>query len=117
MPWKAPAFSSKLNCGGPAFADWLADTASKSRDLPCGDFYADWALANFGSEAAGDIARLFTAIDGKVPVAPADGCPVGELTPNATPWSTLAAQYAFVDDFGHAPRPCRVRGPVAAGAG
>jgi hypothetical protein len=105
---EGPAFSGKLNCGGAAFADWLADTASQSRGLPCGDFYADWARANFGSEAAGDIARLFTALDGKVPVAPADGCPVGELTPNATPWSTLAPQYAFVDDF--AKLRARVRG-------
>ena len=96
---EGPGFSSKFNCGGPAIADWQADTASKPRDLPCGDFYADWSLANFGPEAAGDIAKLFTALDGKVPLAPADGCPVGELTPNATPWSTLAAQYAFVDDF------------------
>jgi hypothetical protein len=51
---------------------------------------------------------LFTALDGKVPLAPADGCPVGELTPNATPWSALAAQYAFVDDF--AKLRARVRG-------
>jgi hypothetical protein len=105
---EGPAFSSKLNCGGPASGDWLADTASQARDLPCGDFYADWALANFGPQAADDIARLFTALDGKVPLAPADGCPVGELTPNATPWSALAAQYAFVDDF--AKLRARVRG-------
>ena len=103
-----PGFSSKLNCGGPAVGDWQADTAGKPRDLPCDDFYADWALANFGAEAAGDIAKLFTAIDGKVPLAPADGCPVGELSPNATPWSALAAQYAFVDEL--AKLRARVRG-------
>ena len=105
---EGPGFTSKLNCGGPAVGDWQADTAGKPRDLPCDDFYADWARANFGAEAAGDIAKLFAAIDGKVPVAPADGCPVGELTPNATPWSTVAAQYAFVDDFANLR--ARVRG-------
>ena len=36
------------------------------RSLPCDDFYADWARANFGQE---DIGKIFAAIDGKVPPA------------------------------------------------
>lgn len=75
--------------------NYLAD-APRPRYLPCGDFYADWALANFGSEATGEIAKVFTAIDGKVPLAAADGCPVGPLSPDATPWATVAVRFAFV---------------------
>ncbi|MCX6877945.1 MAG: malectin domain-containing carbohydrate-binding protein [Verrucomicrobia bacterium] len=103
-----PGFTSKLNCGGPASNEWQADTAGNPRNLPCDDFYADWALANFGPEAAADIATIFTRIDGRVPWATADGCPVGPLTPNATPWSKESAQFAFVDDF--AKLRARVRG-------
>jgi len=48
-----PGFTSKINCGGGAYMGWLADAGASAgavpRDLPCGDFYADWALANFGS--------------------------------------------------------------------
>jgi len=92
-----PGFSSKINCGGGAYMGWLADAGAVSRDLPCGDFYADWALANFGSEAAAGIAKVFTDIDGRVPLATTDGCPVGALTPDATPWAAVAARFAFVE--------------------
>jgi hypothetical protein len=96
---EGPGFSGKFNCGGPAVGEWQADTAGKPRNLPCDDFYADWALANFGPEAAADIAAIFAGIDGRVPWATADGCPVGPLTPNAALWSKESAQFAFVDDF------------------
>ncbi|MEI6780918.1 MAG: malectin domain-containing carbohydrate-binding protein [Verrucomicrobiota bacterium] len=101
-------FTSKFNCGGEAWRDWQADSAAAARDLPCGDFYADWARGNFGVEAADDIAAVFTAIDGRVPRAATDGCPVGNLSPDPTPWATLAPGYAFVDKL-EALRP-RVRG-------
>jgi hypothetical protein len=101
------AFTSKLNCGGEAWHVWQGDSAAV-RNLPCGDFYADWARANFGVAAADDIAAVFTAIDGRVPRAATDGCPVGNLSPDLTPWTTLAPRYDFVDKL-EALRP-RVRG-------
>ncbi len=101
---KAPASRSKINCGGPAYQDWQAD-AGKPRGLPCDDFYADWAQANFGLAEAG---KVFAAMDGKVPQVTDGGCPSGKLTPVKTPWSSVAPQFAFVDEFEQL-RP-RVRG-------
>jgi hypothetical protein len=91
-------FSSKVNCGGEAYQDWQVDSQNP-RDLPCGDFYLDWSHANFGSEAAVEIARVYTDLDGKVPLAAANGCPVGPLTADATLWSTVNARFRFVDDL------------------
>jgi hypothetical protein len=98
---EAHGFARKINCGGPAYQDYLAGEprAPRERSLPCDDFYADWAAANFGAEAAAGIAKVFTAIDGNVPLATADGCPVGPLEPDATPWATVAARFAFVDSL------------------
>jgi len=76
-----------------------------TRRLACEDFYADWAQANFGLAAAG---RIFTALDGRVPQVTDGGCPSGRLTPERKPWSAVAPQFAFVDEFA-AFRP-RVRG-------
>ena len=94
-----PGFVRKINCGGPAYQDYLAGgpQAPRERYLPCDDFYNDWAAASFGPEAAAGIARVFTGIDGNVPLATSDGCPVGPLDPDATPWTTVAARFAFVD--------------------
>jgi hypothetical protein len=92
---ESPAFTSKINCGGPAYKDWQVDVG-KSRGLPCGDFYADWARANFGYAEAG---QVFAAVDGHVPASAQDGCPTGGLTPVTSPWSSVASQFAFVDEF------------------
>ncbi len=83
----------KLAAGGKPPAE------KKNRSLPCDDFYADWAAANFGPETAAPIGRLFASIDGKVPVSVAGGCPSGSLTPDARAWEPLREQYAFVDQL------------------
>jgi hypothetical protein len=88
-------FSSKINCGGPAYKDWRADPG-RPRSLPVDDFYADWAQANFGLAAAG---KVFAAIDGRVPQVTDGGCPSGQLAPAAAPWEKLAPQFTFVDEF------------------
>jgi hypothetical protein len=77
---------------------WRAPQADapKPRSLPCDDFYADWAQVNFGTPDAG---KVFAAIDGKVPQVTDGGCPSGSLTPVNTPWSSIAPQFAFVDEF------------------
>jgi hypothetical protein len=96
---ESPGFTSRTNCGGAAYKDWRADDSKRSRYLPCGDFYGDWARANFGAEAADDIARLFTDIDAKVPQVSDGGCPCGALPPDARPWSAVAPRFAIVDDL------------------
>ena len=100
LQWRTDILAPNVSALAQAAWDqsWIANRdAAKSRSLPCDDFYADWALANFGPEAAPGVAKVFTAIDGKVPVATTGGCPVGSLNPDATPWATVAARFAFVD--------------------
>ncbi len=81
--------------------DWQADPGTP-RSLPCDDFYADWARANFGLAEAG---QVFAAIDGNVPLAAQDDCPAGNITADATPWPQVAARYGFVDQLaGFRPR-------------
>ena len=93
----------KINCGGPAYKDYEPDLchaeSDAKRHLPCKDFYADWAQANFGSSAAGEIARVFDAVDGRLPMSVANGCPSGSLAADATPWPAVAARYACVADL------------------
>jgi len=36
----------------------------KMRDMPCADFYSEWARAQFGPEASREIAAIFTELDG-----------------------------------------------------
>jgi hypothetical protein len=101
-------FVRKINCGGPAYKDYEADlavTETKNRSLPCDDFYADWAAANFGQA---EIGKVFAAVDGKVPQVTDGGCPSGKLTPVGTPWSAVARGFDFVDEL-ESLRP-RVRG-------
>ncbi|MEI6673729.1 MAG: hypothetical protein WCO57_00985 [Verrucomicrobiota bacterium] len=71
-------------------------TDANTRCMACDDFYADWAGANFGAAAGADIARVFAAVDGRLPLSVADGCPTGTLKPDPTPWATVAATYACV---------------------
>ena len=106
-------FARGINCGGPAYRDFEADLPpspadSRSRDLPCADFYADWAAAEFGPGAAEEIAALFASLDGVVgssesaeharlprPAAWVDG--PGGLNPDPTPWEEARKRYAFVE--------------------
>jgi hypothetical protein len=110
---EGPGLVRKINCGGPAYKDFEADdqviAADKKRYLPCDDFYADWAQANFGPAAGGEIARVFAAVDGRLPMSVADGCPSGSLQPDPTPWEQVAGNYACVGELEQL-RP-RVEGP------
>lgn len=92
-------FVRKINCGGPVHQDYEADLAvpeAKNRSLPCDDFYADWAAANFGRA---EIGRLFAALDGNMPQVTDGGCPSGRLTPVAMSWNAVAPQFAFIDQL------------------
>ncbi|MFC1794833.1 malectin domain-containing carbohydrate-binding protein, partial [Planctomycetota bacterium] len=108
--------TKKINCGGPVYKDYEADVPAakidgRSRDLPAGDFYADWALSQFGTEAAGPIARLFLSLDGG-PSATAEGQQntnlprpstwvggPGGIRPDERPWGQVSKEYEFVEDL------------------
>lgn len=109
-------FTKKINCGGPAYKDYEADmpatkTDSRPRDLPVEDFYADWALAQFGPEAAEQIAWIFISLDGG-PSATAEnqqntnlprpstwvGGP-GGIRPDERPWEQVSKEYEFIKDL------------------
>ncbi|MBM3861182.1 MAG: hypothetical protein FJ395_16260 [Verrucomicrobia bacterium] len=94
------AATRKINCGGPAYKDYAADVqavaTAKKRDLPCDDFYDDWARANFGLAEAG---KVFAAVDGRLPMSVAGGCPSGSLKPDSTPWEQVVTNYNFVAEL------------------
>jgi len=116
----------KINCGGPAYKDYEADMPSskpddRPRDLAADDFYADWALTQFGLEAAELIAKLFASLDGGLSAVTQGqgntnlprpstwvGGP-GGINPDPRPWEQVRAEYTFVDELAKL-RP-QVKGP------
>jgi hypothetical protein len=90
-------FSKKINCGGPAVLDYEADWPETPRFAPVDDFYRDWAIHQFGTEANPEIGALFARLDGHLPI-PVDwvGGP-GGLKPDPRAWTEAAPEYAFVD--------------------
>jgi hypothetical protein len=106
----------KINCGGPAFEDYEADLPrsdidTRPRDLPCQDFYVDWARTEFGAEVAEPVAQLFARLDGGPdlgigkrrddylprPATWVDG--PGGIQPDGRPWREVEKEYAFVDEM------------------
>lgn len=89
---------------------WKAGTTDEGtkRDMPVEDFYEDWALTQFGPEAAGQIAKLFTRLDGGPPAEkgsqqkanlPRPATWVkgpGGIRPDDRPWEDVSKEYAFV---------------------
>jgi hypothetical protein len=98
-------FVKKINCGGPAVLDYEADGPETERSLGTLDLYRDWARAQFGSEAAEEIAAIFARIDGRHPVPVTWIGGPGNIQPDPRPWDEAAPAYAFVDEMaGLAPR-------------
>ncbi|MGQ9649198.1 MAG: malectin domain-containing carbohydrate-binding protein [Phycisphaerae bacterium] len=96
------AATRRINCGGPAYKDYEADLPTcptAPRNLPIGDFYADWALAHFGPDAAEPIARIFERIDGHLPEPITWVAGPGGIRPDTRPWEQVAGEYAFVDEL------------------
>ncbi len=97
-------YRRKINCGGQAHGDYEADMPTvvdhgASRYLPTADFYAGWAQAEFGPEAANPIASIFTRLDGQLP-RPADWVTgPGSIKPDARPWQQVKNEYLFVDEL------------------
>ena len=96
---EGPQKTLKVNCGGPAWNDYVADPGPVAipRYLPVGDFYREWAAGQFGGEAAADVASIFARLDGHLP-APAPHCP-GGIAVNGAPWAQVAKSYAFADEL------------------
>ena len=96
------SFSQKVNCGGTAYQDYVADwpaAVPEDRYLPTEDFYLDWALHEFGPEAHQPIAAIFQKVDGHLP-RPADWVNgPGGIKRDARPWSQVCEEYAFVDEL------------------
>jgi len=93
-------FARKINCGGGAYEDYVADlkaAPSEPRFLPADDFYADWALHQFGPEAAKSIAEIFTKTDCHLHEPSTWIRGPGGIVTNGRPWSEVAKSYEFVD--------------------
>jgi hypothetical protein len=96
-------FTEKINCGGPAYKDYSADLPTAPGPAPVlpstRDFYADWALREFGPEAGAAAAAIFEKIDGALPKPCTwiDG--PGGIQPDLRPWDQVRKEYAFVDEF------------------
>lgn len=92
-------FTTKINCGAGAYKDYAADPPPPARDLPIADFYADWAAAHFGPEAAAEIAAIFTRLDGHMPRPTGWVHGPGGVQPDQRPWIQVRPEYAFVDEL------------------
>jgi hypothetical protein len=103
---RGPGFERKVNCGGLAYRDYAADDPA-----PVGEFYRDWAWAEFGPEVSRDAAAIFVRLDGRLPTTAdwTDG--PGGYKPDPRPWSEVARDFAFVDEL--AALESRVRGSGA----
>lgn len=92
-------FVKRINCGGPAVLDYEADWPETARHLDVLDLYRDWSRAQFGPEAAGEIAALFARIDGRHPVPVTWIGGPGNIQPDPRPWTEVAPAYAFADEM------------------
>ncbi|HUW61876.1 MAG TPA: malectin domain-containing carbohydrate-binding protein [Candidatus Bathyarchaeia archaeon] len=89
----------RINCGGPALADYEKDLEPIDLFIPAADFYADWARAEFGPNVAGKTAKIFARIDCHLP-RPSDWTDgPGGYRPDNAPWSRVEKDYAYVDEF------------------
>ncbi len=96
---KGKGFVKKVNCGGPAVLDYEADWPETARHLDALDLYRDWAAAQFGPDAAAEIAAIFARIDGRHPVPVTWIGGPGNIRPDARPWDEVKTLYDFVDDL------------------
>jgi hypothetical protein len=117
-----PAFGALAQAGW-SVRDW--SDAPGGRDLASDDFYLDWAVAQFGTEAGPAAAGIFTQLDGG-PLyqsgqgprqanlfRPADwaGKGPGGVLVNEKPWSEVEPRFAFVEEL--AALEPRVKGAAA----
>jgi hypothetical protein len=92
-------FSRRINCGGPAYKNYEADEPPTPRFLPADDLYREWALHQFGAEAADASARIFSSIDSRLPEPATWITGPGNVRPDDRPWEEVQKEYAFVDSL------------------
>ncbi len=75
-------------------------SVSWNRSLNMRAFYQDFALTNFGEEAADEIANIFIKIDCKLPEATVwlDGWP-GGIKQDSLFWENNEDKFGFIDEF------------------
>ena len=96
---QGPAFTKKINCGGPQTLDYDGDWPETPRFLGVDDLYADWARNQFGRGPDTGIAAIFSRIDGKLPIPVTWTTGPGGIRPDARPWGEVAAGFGFVNDL------------------
>ncbi len=69
------------------------------RNLDAGDFYDDWALAQFGPEVAEEISAIFRKLDGSFPRPSNWNLGPGVININRKPWQEVRDQYAFAGEM------------------
>jgi len=93
----------KINCGGPAYKDYLADLAPGPEPKPLlpstRDFYRDWASHQFGRQVGPAAAEIFERIDGALPKPSVWTSGPGGIRPDPRPWEDVGKDYAFVKEF------------------
>ncbi len=106
--------ATRINCGGPAYADYAADQppAPPLKEVfpPTRDFYEDWAVHEFGAEAGAAAARILQQVDCSLPKPSTWVKGPGGIQPDARPWESVKNEYAFVDELA-------ALGPKVEGAG
>ncbi|MGD0783430.1 MAG: malectin domain-containing carbohydrate-binding protein, partial [Candidatus Aminicenantales bacterium] len=96
---QGPAFTKKINCGGPQTLDYDADWPETPRYLGVEDLYRDWARNQFGRGPDTEIAALFTRVDGRLPIPVTWTTGPGGIRPDARPWGEVAQGFSFVDEL------------------
>ena len=95
--WRTEILSP--NVSALAYAAWdktIIQSGEKSIQTSTEDFYRDWAYAHFGESAAEPIAKIFTEMDGKMPIA---SYGIGKVRIQQSPWEEVRTQYLFVDEL------------------
>ncbi len=96
---EGPAASVKINCGGGAWGEYAADAQPVSENPSGADFYADWALHEFGPEIAAEAGEIFASLDSVTPRPATWTTGPGAFFPDPRPWELAKDDYAFVDRF------------------
>ena len=76
-----------------------AGPEKKGRELPAGDFYRDWARAEFGASVADKVADIFTKLDGRFPRASSWNRGPGPVIIQRKSWLSVKPSYNFVDEM------------------
>ena len=111
--WRTRSIGPTLAALAEAGWDLDLDNFSEldSRDLPVNDFYEDWAVHQFGSDKAREIAEIFTSLDGGPEFFPENNLPYqahlfrasewikgpGAISTIRESWSEVGKRFSFIE--------------------